>query len=59
MYPRGHDGAHECECAFDEGGNRYPRIEADGVLNIGAPPYYGPDTEFYGEDAEVYDSGGV
>lgn len=41
--PRGHDGPHLClKC-------RYP----DEIGWTGAPPYYGPDTEFYGEDAET------
>jgi len=51
---RGHEGPHLCDCAVDDwqdyielGGYIYP----DGVLNVGAPPYYGPDTHFYGEDA--------
>lgn len=38
---RGHDGPHECICAVDD-----PTPE-----DAGQPPYYGPDTEFYGEDA--------
>lgn len=38
--PRGHAGHHLCECAAEgEPGN------------VGGPPYYGPDTHFYGEDA--------
>lgn len=42
---RWHRGPHLCRCAHDD----YP---ADGsVINVGAPPYYGPDTYFYGEDA--------
>lgn len=43
-FERGHDGPHECECAAAE-------HEAEGIENVGAPPYYGPDTWFYGEDA--------
>jgi hypothetical protein len=39
---RGHDGPHICDCADDE--------PSPGVVNVGAPPYYGPDTRFYGED---------
>jgi hypothetical protein len=45
--PRGHhlvpgkDQHCRCECAADEEGN------------VGAYPYYGPDTYFYGEDAET------
>lgn len=41
---RGHDGPHLCTCADDPPG--------PGVKNVGAPPYYGPDTHFYGEDSE-------
>ena len=25
-------------------------MDDEGVLNVGGPPYYGPDTQFYGED---------
>lgn len=42
--PRGHEGDCLCLCA-DE------RTWRDDVANAGAPPYYGPDTRFYGEDA--------
>jgi hypothetical protein len=41
---RGHDGPHLCSCAGDP--------DDPGVLNVGAPPYYGPDTHFYGEDVQ-------
>lgn len=44
--PRGHDGPHVCSCAFDKAED-----EEDGLVNVGAPPYYGPETSFYGEDA--------
>lgn len=50
--PRGHDGPHLCECAFSGNAGNDPRgdnIEA--ALNVGAPPYYGAGTNFYGEDA--------
>lgn len=50
-----------CECACDEDGNLLPRIDEEGITNVGAPPYYGrgwrfdryltPRTHFYGEDA--------
>lgn len=51
--PRGHDGPHLCSCAFGEDGPMDPRADAPAdALNVGAPPYYGPDTKFYGEDAE-------
>lgn len=49
----GHEGPHLCECAVpdwqdyvDKGGY----IDEEGALNVGAPPYYGPNTKFYGED---------
>jgi len=44
--PRAHDTEREphlCSCADDP--------EEPGVTNAGRPPYYGPDTWFYGEDA--------
>jgi hypothetical protein len=53
---RGHDGSHECDCARDGEGNPVPREQRDEggeFLNVGAAPYYGPDTRFYGEDAEA------
>lgn len=50
--PRGHDGPHLCECANGEDGPTDPRADtvAD-AINVGAPPYYGPETTFYGDDA--------
>lgn len=52
---RGHDGPHECGCALDQGVDPETREYADdpGVFNVGAAPYYGPNTRFYGEDAET------
>jgi hypothetical protein len=51
--PRGHDGPHLCECADDEGASHV--LARHGIdpqcVNVGAPPYYGPDTRLYGEDA--------
>lgn len=49
---RGHDGPHLCDCAVPNWRD-YPDgyEDEDGVLNVGAPPYYGPDTHFFGEDA--------
>jgi hypothetical protein len=51
---RGHDGPHLCECAV-ENWREYPDgySDADGVLNVGAPPYYGAETNFYGDDAKT------
>lgn len=44
MLPRGHQGPHLCECSLK------PPPTNPNVVNVGAPPYYGPDTRFYGED---------
>jgi hypothetical protein len=41
---RDHEGPHICFSCWDE-------VDQDGY--VGAPPYYGPDTRFYGEDAEA------
>lgn len=43
--PRGHVGDHICGCAWKD--------TQPGVANVGAPPYYGAGTHFYGEDAEA------
>jgi len=56
---RGHDGPCCCECGwewdlgFDEKYVRCgyaPREDSEGVLNVGARPYYGWPTGFFGED---------
>lgn len=50
--PRGHSGPHVCGCAPRAAAKRgylTPEEQADG--EVGAPPYYGPRTRFYGEDA--------
>lgn len=41
---KGHAGPCRCECADEP--------TEPGVINVGAYPYYGADTKFYGEDAE-------
>ena len=50
--PRGHEGPHRCVCADDEGVDPVTRgyVTEPGVFNVGAPPHYGPETRFYGED---------
>ena len=53
---RGHSGPHVCTC-YDEAGSAFDPATREyfgepGVFNVGAPPYYGPKTAFYGEDAE-------
>jgi len=58
-HERGHDPEipHECDCC--ECGNHPdpPSIAADADLPyctcVAKPPYYGPDTKFYGEEAET------
>ena len=47
---RGHEGPHLCECAFGSPTDPLEDQLAE-ALNVGAPPYYGPDTNFWGEDA--------
>ncbi len=44
--PRGHDGYCRCDCADDE--DAVPL--AEGGCNVGAYPYYGPETILYGRD---------
>jgi len=52
---RGHDGPHVCNCAIEDEGTFDPETheyyDDPGCFNVGAPPYYGPDTNFFGEDA--------
>jgi hypothetical protein len=51
MHPRGHapDTPHECDCCECE---QHPDPDSDSVC-VARPPYYGPGTRFYGEDAAV------
>ena len=42
--PHGHDGAHWCDCCDCD---NHPDADSGCVAG---PPYYGPDTRFYGED---------
>lgn len=41
---RGHEGPHVCETCWDP---------SDSEGYVGRPPYYGPETQFYGEDADA------
>ena len=50
---RGHDGPHMCECAWDDDNRLLPHADESDNGNVGCAPYYGPDTRFYGEDAEA------
>jgi hypothetical protein len=49
---RGHDGPHLCSCADNDGIDAASReyVNEPGVFNVGAPPYYGPETRFWGAD---------
>lgn len=55
--PRGHEGDHLCECTFEDDDPdkaMLPHMDdtpGEGNGNVGRPPYYGPDTNFFGEDA--------
>lgn len=48
-FERGHDGPCECSCC-ECGGEHTDQPDADGVSCVAKPPYYGPETKFYGED---------
>lgn len=48
--PRGHEGEHLCSCAFDDDGNLLPHMDDADNGNVGRAPYYGPETNFFGED---------
>lgn len=41
--PRGHDGPHWCDCCECD--------DHPGPACVAGPPYYGPETLFFGEDA--------
>lgn len=55
-FERGHDGAHECSCCDCPPGH-HNGVDAPGLVDdpgvhcVAKPPYYGPGTNFYGEDA--------
>lgn len=56
QHPRGHgaDTPHECNCCTCA---HHPDPDPDNFESapscVAAPPYYGSDTRFYGEDAEA------
>lgn len=54
MLERGHEGGHFCTCTYGEDGEMLPHASELGDNgNVGRAPYYGPETCFYGEDAET------
>ncbi len=48
--PQGHEGDHWCDCCECED---HPDPDSGCVAG---PPYYGPDTNFYGEGTEEDDN---
>ncbi len=50
---RHHAGSCVCDCAidYDELPSREDLYNDEAWSNVGAEPYYGPGTVFYGEDA--------
>lgn len=47
---RSHDGHHWCDCCECEG-EHTDAPDDEGTICVASFPYYGPDTNFYGEDA--------
>lgn len=47
----GHEGPCVCECAYSEDEQLEP-YDLGHEFNAGRAPFYGPDTEFRGRDAE-------
>jgi hypothetical protein len=54
-HPRGHSPEipHECPCCHCGERHPYPHWPDTLVQCAAKPPYYGPDTRFYGGDAEA------
>lgn len=48
---RGHEGHHFCSCCDCDPHVTEPRLDGSFGPCVGAWPFYGPDTEFFGEDA--------
>lgn len=47
---RGHSVQHTCGCCACVGSHT-DAPDAEGAVCVAGPPYYGPETSFYGEDA--------
>jgi hypothetical protein len=57
-FDRGHDGLCECDCCdcpegHHDGVTAPEELGYPGVHFVAKPPYYGPETNFYGEDVEA------
>lgn len=55
---RGHEGSHVCACCdcppgHHDGVTAPYLVDDPDVLCVSRAPYYGPDTNFYGEDTEA------
>ena len=50
-FKRGHEGSCACDCCECPDHPHHP--EEDEWTCVAKPPYYGPETRFYGEDAEA------
>jgi hypothetical protein len=52
--PRGHRGRHLCQSCGSWWERLLPwRLRLRWTGYVGAYPYYGPETQFYGEDAKL------
>lgn len=49
-FDKGHDEPHECDCC-ECPDHAASNIDDEGAMCAAKPPYYGPETYFYGEDA--------
>jgi hypothetical protein len=47
---RGHVGDCECGCCTCVN-HEASNVDPEGITCVAKPPYYGPNTRFYGEDA--------
>lgn len=50
-FDRGHEGPHICVCCECDDHDATEGLLESGMWCVGAPPYYGDGTQFYGEDA--------
>lgn len=48
QFPPGHSGPHVCICCDDPSNHATDPNHSEGC--VGAPPYYGDQTRFYGDD---------
>jgi hypothetical protein len=46
----GHPGSCRCDCCDCGPLHPFPNDPDRNLVCVGAPPYFGPDTQFYGDD---------